>query len=121
MASELPNTFTGTKALRTTNLGWANQLVQSVQVYGERLAGKPLKLVDNTGFSWETVNATLARLSESKVTADVWKQELFGQDNRNLRHLMGILLRIPELRDNLAAATGGKGPDGDKLASMVAD
>jgi superfamily II DNA/RNA helicase len=111
----------GFQALRRINLGWANQLVRGVQQYGERLAGKPLKLVDNTGFSWETVNATLARLSESKVTADVWRQELFGQDNKNLRDLMGILLRIPELRDNLAAATGGKGADGDKLASMVSD
>ena len=35
--------------------------------------------------------------------------------------MMGVLLRVPELRDNLAAVTGGAGPDGDKLSMIVKD
>jgi len=82
----------------------------------------PLKLVDSTGFSFDTVRATLARLAEERVTEDVWDaSRLFAGPSRELRSLMGILLRVPELRENLEAATGGRGPDGGLLANMVTD
>ena len=35
--------------------------------------------------------------------------------------MMGVLLRVPELRENLAAVTGGGPPDGQKLALIVKD
>jgi hypothetical protein len=35
--------------------------------------------------------------------------------------MMGILLAVPELRDQLDAAIGGRTPDGDKLANIVVD
>ena len=35
--------------------------------------------------------------------------------------MMGVLLRVPELRDNLEAATGGNSPDGNKLALIIKD
>ena len=35
--------------------------------------------------------------------------------------MMGVLLRVPELRENLKAVTGGHVPDGDKLALIVKD
>lgn len=35
--------------------------------------------------------------------------------------MMGILLRVPELRENLEEATGGNAPDGDKLALIIKD
>jgi hypothetical protein len=35
--------------------------------------------------------------------------------------MMGVLLRVPELRENLEAATGGRVPDGDKLALILKD
>jgi superfamily II DNA/RNA helicase len=124
-ASEIEQVLRGTlgfQALRRENVGWAGKFVESVQEYGARLAGKPLKLVDSTGFSWETVSATLGRLSEQKVTSKVWDADkLFQRNNPDLQKLMGILLAIPELRVNLAAATGGRGPDGDRLAHMVSD
>ncbi|MBA1445581.1 MAG: DEAD/DEAH box helicase [Chromatiales bacterium] len=112
----------GFDALHRDHIGWARQLLGAVQTYGSRLAGKPLKLVDSTGFSWETVSNTLVRLGEARITADVWDPErLFGGDRRPLQKLMGVLLAVPELRENLAAATGGRGPDGDLLAHMVSD
>jgi hypothetical protein len=124
-AAEIEQVLRGTlgfQALRRTSIGWANQFVESVQQYGARLAGHPLKLVDSTGFSWESVGATLGRLSAENVTSDVWDaNKLFKRNNQDLRRLMGILLAIPELRANLTAATGGRGPDGDRLASMVSD
>jgi len=125
-ANEVEQVLRGTlgfQHLRRTRSDWANRLVASVQAYGERLSGKPgLKLVDTTGFSWETVSITLRRLSEERITEDVWDaQQLFGGDNRNLQKLMGILLAVPELRENLEAVTGGRGQDGTRLACMVRD
>jgi replicative superfamily II helicase len=124
-ATEIEQVLRGTlgfQALRRSQPSWASRLIESVQQYGQRLSGQPLKLVDTTGFSWETVHATLARLSIAKVTREVWQPEqLFAAQNKELPKIMGILLQIPELRDKLTAATGGFGPDGTRLARMVAD
>jgi hypothetical protein len=35
--------------------------------------------------------------------------------------MMGVLLRVPELRDNLSDVLGGQRPDGDKLALILKD
>lgn len=48
----------GFQSLRKSHKGWADTLVQGVYAYAQRLKGKPLGLVDATGFSWESVNAT---------------------------------------------------------------
>lgn len=124
-ANEVEQVLRGTlgfQNLRRSRSDLANRLVASVQAYGERISRKPLKLVDSTGFSWESVSVTLGKLSEERITEDVWDaNRLFGRDNRNLQKLMGILLSVPELRDNLEAATGGRGADGDRLACMVRD
>lgn len=113
----------GFETLRRQNSAWANRLLDSVQSYGARLAGKEgLKLVDSTGFSWETIGLTLGRLKEERIGEDVWEPDrLFGGDVGHLQTLMGILLEVPELRDNLEAATGGRGKDGDLLARIVRD
>lgn len=124
-ANEVEQVLRGTlgfQSLRRTHNDWANRLIASVQAYGERISGKSLKLVDSTGFSWESVSITLSKLSAERITEEVWDaNRLFGRDGNNLQKLMGILLSVPELRENLAAATGGRGPDGDRLACMVRD
>lgn len=112
----------GFQSIRRTHADWANQLVASVQAYGERIAGKSLKLVDTTGFSWESISVTLRKLADERISEDVWDaQRLFSGRTRDLQKLMGILLAVPELRKNLEAATGGRGPDGQRLAEMVVD
>lgn len=114
----------GFQTLRRTHPDWAGSLIAGVQAYAQRLAGKPgqLKLVDTTGFSFETVGATLARLSAERINEDVWDpRSLFVPGSEKLRRLMGILLQVPELRENLEAAAGGRGTDGSKLAHMIAD
>ncbi|MBE0576218.1 MAG: DEAD/DEAH box helicase [Desulfuromonadales bacterium] len=124
-ANEVEQVLRGTlgfQSLRKSHTEWANSLVKSVQSYGVRLHGKALKLVDTTGFSWETVSTTLSRLSQERINEDVWDEKrLFGHDSKDLEKLMGILLSVPELRENLEAATGGRGPNGDMLACMVRD
>jgi hypothetical protein len=117
----LRGTF-GFQRLRETNFRLAQQLIESARAYGARLAGRPLKLVDTTGFSWESVSITLGKLAEERISEGVWDPaSLYREGGKDLRRLMGILLTIPELRDNLEAATGGDGPNGDLLARIITD
>ncbi len=111
----------GFQSLRKSHKGWAEALVQGVYAYAERIKGKPLGLVDATGFSWESVNATLARLGQEKLPDDVWSSELFASRRDDLRRMMGLLLQVPELRDSLEYVTGGTSPDGEKLARIICD
>lgn len=111
----------GFQALRKSHKGWADTLVQGVYAYAERIKGKPLSLVDATGFSWESVNATLARIGQENLPDDVWSPELFAGRRDDLRRMMGLLLQVPELRESLEDITGGTSPDGDKLARIICD
>ena len=111
----------GFQALRKSHKGWADDLVRGVYAYAERLKGKPLGLVDATGFSWESVSNTLVRLGQAHLPDDVWTPELFGSRREDLRRLMGILLQVPELREPLQDVTGGAAADGNKLARIVCD
>ena len=123
-AAEVEQVLRGTlgfQALRRSHRGWADSLVQGVYNYAERIKGKPLKLVDATGFSWESVSGTLGRLSQERVTADVWSPELFGERRADLQRLFGVLLEVPEIRESLKEVTGGPQPDGDMLARICCD
>ncbi|MHB1950426.1 MAG: DEAD/DEAH box helicase [Acidiferrobacteraceae bacterium] len=123
-AAEVEQVLRGTlgfQALRKSHKAWADNLVQGVYNYAERIEGRPLKLVDATGFSWETVSNTLVRLKDANVTSDVWSPELFGGRRNDLQRMMGVLLQVPELRESLKEVTGGPHPDGDTLSRMVCD
>ncbi len=111
----------GFQSLRKSHKGWADTLVQGVYAYAERIKGKPLRLVDATGFSWESVNATLARIGQENLPDDVWSPELFAGRRDDLRRMMGLLLQVPELREPLGDVTGGTSPNGDKLARIICD
>jgi superfamily II DNA/RNA helicase len=123
-ASQVEQVLRGTlgfQALRKSHKGWADDLVRGVYNYAERIKGRPLKLVDATGFSWESVSNTLVRLNEAHVTSEVWSPELFTSRHGDLQRMMGILLQVPELRDPLREVTGGPQPDGDTLARIISD
>lgn len=123
-ASQIEQGLRGTlgfQALRKTHPGWADKLVRGVQNYAERIKGQPLKLVDATGFSWESVRGTLARVNDAGITKSVWSPEIFSGHREDLRRIMGVLLQVPELRRNLSEVAGGTEPDGDKLARIVCD
>jgi hypothetical protein len=111
----------GFQTLRRSHRDWADLLVQGVYRYAERIKGKPLALVDATGFSWESVSATLGRIQDVRLRADIWTPELFTSRRQDLQRALGVLLEVPELRDPLREVTGGKGPDGDTLARILCD
>jgi NAD(P)-dependent dehydrogenase (short-subunit alcohol dehydrogenase family) len=112
----------GYQQLRSERPELAEDLLGAVGVYAEGLSGKPLSLVDATGFSWESVNATLARLGEAGVGAEAWDGgTLFNPGNADLRKLMGLILQVPELRENLDFALGGVQVNGTLLAEVTSD
>ncbi|MGW9492979.1 DEAD/DEAH box helicase [Streptomyces prasinus] len=124
-AEEIEQILRGTlgfQDLRRTDHGWAAQLTRSVRTYAERLSGQPLALVDSTGFSWESVSATLGRLSDARIDRDVWEQPLFEGDRRPLAQLIGVMLEVPELRNNLVEVTNEhEGRSGDFVARVMQD
>ena len=111
----------GFQALRRSHQGWADRLVNGVYNYAERIKGKSLKLVDATGFSWESVSNTLARLNEAGLHDVSWSPELFGPRRNELQQMMGVLLEVPELRASLQEVTGGQQRGGDALSRIICD
>ena len=123
-ASEIEQVLRGTlgfQALRRSNRGWSDRLVRGVFNYAERIKDKPLALVDATGFSWETVNNTLRRLNDARLTDEVWTPDIFGARRSDLQKIVGVMLEIPELRGPLQDVTGGSQPDGDTLSRIICD
>lgn len=119
----LRGTF-GFEQLRQENNAWANKLIAAVQSYVSYLAmpGQPLALVDSTGFSLQSVRLALAHAYQEGIKKSSWNADtLFSSTSQDLRKMMGVLLRVPELRDNLAEVTGGHNPDGKKLAEIIKD
>ncbi|MFM9493394.1 DEAD/DEAH box helicase [Streptomyces galilaeus] len=112
----------GFQDLRRTHGGWAAELTRSVREYAERLSGKALGLVDSTGFSWESVSATLGRLRESRIDRAIWEAPLFQGDREPLSKLIGVMLQVPELRDNLHEITEEhEGRSSDYIARVIQD
>jgi hypothetical protein len=112
----------GFQKIRQQNPIVANALVSAVQRYAGILRGKPLTLVDSTGFSWESVSRALAGIREERLNSDMWDAErLFSGGNTDLQRAFGVLFRVPEIREELSEAIHGRGPDGDLLARIVKD
>lgn len=112
----------GFEKLRATNSQIANRLLAGIDRYVTYMTrgGQPLKLVDSTGFSLQSIVTVLS--NRGNIGPDSWDRDrLFRSGDRTLQDMMGILLRVPELRDNLNAVLGGSAPDGDKLALILKD
>jgi hypothetical protein len=112
----------GFQKIRQQNAATANALVNAVQRYAGILRGKPLALVDSTGFSWESVSRALAGIREERFSPDMWHGErLFAANNSDLARAFGVLFKVPEIREELSEAIHGRGADGDLLARIVKD
>ncbi len=117
----LRGTF-GFEKLRATDSQLARSLLAGIRTYVDYIASpqQPLKLVDSTGFSLQSIRTVMA--NRGNIGPDSWDRErLFRDGDRTLQDMMGVLLRVPELRENLKTVLGGKEPDGDKLALILKD
>ncbi|MXW40441.1 MAG: DEAD/DEAH box helicase [Synechococcus sp. SB0668_bin_15] len=123
-AAEVEQVLRGTlgfQELRKSHKELANALVDGVYRYAEKIKGKPLKLVDATGFSWESVSNTLRRLGEERIMGEVWSPDLFTSRWPDLQRMVGVLLEVPELRQQLKDFAEGGRKSGDVLARIVSD
>lgn len=111
----------GYQRLRRESPERARVLLTAARAYAGRLQGKPLALVDATGFSWESVSATLVRLGEADLDASIWNSGLLSRPDADLRRLMGVMLEVPELRANLEFAIGGETVGGALLAQITSE
>lgn len=112
----------GFEKLRTTDSLLARRLLDGVRIYVDDIARpqQPLKLVDSTGFSLQSIRTVMAH--RGNIGPDSWdRRHLFSDGDRTLQEMMGVLLRVPELRENLKSVLGGRAPDGDKLALILKD
>ncbi|HEV7837709.1 MAG TPA: hypothetical protein VGO75_06545, partial [Gemmatimonadaceae bacterium] len=117
----LRGTF-GFQDLRAEQPAWANELVRAVRSYAERLGGQPLSLVDATGFSWESVSATMGRLAAERIGPGVWSADLYTPSGReDLARVIGVMLQVPELREELIDAAGSTRAPGRFVARVVSD
>jgi hypothetical protein len=119
----LRSTF-GFSKLRAANASQATRLLNSIRSYADYLSkpNQPLKLVDSTGFSLQSIKSVMKAAGEQGIGKEVWNAEtLFDKKNDTLKKMMGILLKVPELRANLVEVTGTEGPNGDKLALILKD
>ena len=91
----------GFQSLRKSHAGWADQLIEGVQRYAQRIHGQPLKLVDATGFSWESVQRTLARIQDADLRQVEWSSDLFDTRKQDLQRIVDVWLQIPELTASL--------------------
>ncbi|WP_321270755.1 DEAD/DEAH box helicase [Alcaligenes sp. PF14] len=117
----LRGTF-GFEKLRVSDSQIARRLLNGIHRYVDYLASpsQPLKLVDSTGFSLQSIRTVLTHKGD--LGPDSWNRErLFRSGDNTLQNMMGVLLRVPELRDNLNSVLGGRSPDGDKLARILKD
>lgn len=119
----LRGTF-GFSKLRVANANQATRLLNSIRTYADYLSQprQPLKLVDSTGFSLQSIKTAMIAAGQEGIGKDAWNaQTLFGRESDTLKKMMGVLLKVPELRENLGEVTGKEGPNGDKLALIIKD
>lgn len=112
----------GFEKLRASDSQIARTLLAGIGAYITDMARprQPLKLVDSTGFSLQSIRTVMKH--RGNIGPDSWDRErLFSQGDRTLQEMMGVLLKVPELRGNLGAVLGGRSSDGDKLALILKD
>ena len=112
----------GFEKLRSSQSRVAQRLLAGIRTYTAYLSepGQPLKLVDSTGFSLQSIKTVMTH--QGSLGPGSWDGDrLFRDGDRTLQDMMGVLLRVPELRENLNAVTGGQAADGNKLARIIKD
>lgn len=119
----LRGTF-GFGKLKASNPIQASRLLSGIRRYADYLGEprQPLKLVDSTGFSLQSIKTAMKAAGEEGLGKSSWDPNtLFGSETNTLQKMMGVLLRVPELRDSLNEVTGRNGPDKQKLSLIVKD
>lgn len=113
----------GFEKLRLANSNIARQLLQGIRHYTDTYLSDPrapLKLVDSTGFSIQGIRSVFTHKGD--INKNSWNHEtLFSEQSPVLKDMMGVLLHVPELRNNFKDVIGHGYEETDKLASIIKD
>lgn len=102
-------------------------LLAATKSYAESLAQHPenAALADSTGFAPESVRDAmlgLTRLPERLSTSDWEPSSLFaGVEGTALPDLLGVLMKVPQVRDSIEELTAGRSGDSTRAAEIVTD
>ncbi|MCG3714331.1 DEAD/DEAH box helicase [Aliarcobacter butzleri] len=120
----LRGTF-GFSKLRSINRTWSNKFIRGIEKYTAYMLkpNQPIKLVDSTGFSLQSVNQLLQQSREHEINRNSWNREtLFGNDSAELQKMIGVLIKIPELRENYEAILNRTNTNnGNTISDIVKD
>jgi replicative superfamily II helicase len=103
----------------------AEALLNATKNYAREIAAMPpgvAELADSTGFSPEGVQKAFSgikNLEEKLTTTDLKPESLFGQAGK-MADLFGIMLKIPQLKQQLEDI-GGEGFDNNHLSNITRD
>lgn len=103
----------------------AEALLKATYSYARKIADMPrgiAEIADSTGFSPEGVKEAMLGIGnlESKLTPADWAPEsIFGSGGK-IADLFGVMLKVPELKQNLEEIAGS-GSDRGRLADITSD
>lgn len=121
----LRNTFGYSKLSEDANDGGGSgqALLDATRAYASALAEHPenATLADSTGFAPESVAASILGLRAiDRLEGDDWLPgSLFAEGSSVLPQLMGVLLRVPQVRDSIEELTAGHASGGRRVAEIV--
>ncbi|MGI6627798.1 MAG: DEAD/DEAH box helicase [Bacillota bacterium] len=118
----LRSTF-GYQALAAKDRARAGLVLGAVKQYANRMKETPyLGLVDVTGFSPETIGRTIMNMRDLRLSSEDWSSNcLFSGERGRLRDLIGVMLSIPEIAENLRDISAGFSMTGSQIASLAID
>jgi replicative superfamily II helicase len=100
-------------------------LLKGVENYAQKLDKKKhlATISDQTGFSPETIQKNISRISLLGIKSDDWNEHvLFSSDSKTLQKLVGIMLKTPEIKKNLSEIKiRGDQITNTSLAELIAD
>lgn len=117
----LRNTL-GYKSLESKSKTKAVALLELTREYSRRLNQDShlATLADATGFSPESIRIAIGSLNGQVSGADWDVEGLFGGNKKPFRNIMGVLLNLPETRDQLREITN-VGLNNSQLANLTTD
>lgn len=91
--------------------------------YAENLTASNASLSDSTGFSTVSVGKLMGGLNSLSLNQGDWSgNQLFSENNRNLKNLVGLMLKTPEIRNQVKNLSPNKNKiDESSISRMMVD
>lgn len=112
-----------TFGFRALDVNSQRTLVKKVKEYADKLNHHKVNsiLSDNTGFSPEAVHRTIGAMNSLQLDKDVWDSSRLFKSGSELKDLMGVMLKIPEINENLKEVASSSDTIGKYLADIISD